>query len=324
MTVESIDYSKVYRIEAIPSKDSKELAERGLSTFPGITQNLSASWNDMLKKFDNTGFDENAPEILQLPADKREEAQKRIVAKRKELEALIGKEDYLKPTSDAWMSDLCIIPIEVGQDLKIRVNGNTNELRPFENYKDAITLSLIMANKNFPKSKAESSKPEYRNAKFYLTTSEETSHLTQVALQKKKKAYVQLSELFDKGKNKQRAWEIAFKLGLVNRQKVESEVLEQKIHDAIFLDKTGKTLEQFLDACELDNAVLLIHNMFQQGINMGVIRISGDGYYHRGPINYRKTKQDSIDYLLAPGMEVELAELRSEVEAKKKKHTLIG
>lgn len=321
---DQIDYSKVYRVEAIPSKDSKELAEKGLSTFPGVTQYLSASWNDTLKKYENTGFDENSPYVLQLPADRREEAKKRIIAKREELEALIGKEGYLKPTSDAWLSELCITEIEVGQDLKVRVNGHTNELRPAENYKDAITLTLIMNSKTFPKSKADISKPEYRNAKFYLTTSDETAHFTKEALQKKKKGYVKLSELFDSGKNKQRAWEIAFKMGLVNKQKVESEVLEQRIHDAIFLDKTGKTLEAFLEACEMDNAKLLVYNMFQQGINMGVVRVNADGHYHRGAANYRKTKQESVELLMSPGYEVELGELRSEVDARKKKHTLIG
>lgn len=322
--IEFIDFSKAYRIEAIPSRDSEELAKKGLGTFPGITQTVSATWDDRLKKFTNTGFDENAPEILRLPAEKRKELQKRIVAKREELEALIGIPGYLKPTSEAWMSDLCITEIEVGQDLKIRVNGHTNELRPAENYKDAISLAVIFSNPNFPKSKADISDPQYRNAKFYLTTSEETAEFNKAKIQKTRKANIEMAKLFDDSKNKQRAWEIAFKLGLVNRQRVDADVLEMKMQDAIFNDKTGKTLEAFLEACELDNATLAIHNMFQQGINMGVIRVSPDGYYHRGHNNYRKTKHESIAYLMTPGMEVELAELRSEVENRKKKHNAIG
>ena len=132
------------------------------------------------------------------------------------------------------------------------------------------------------------------------------------------------AKLFEESKNKQRAWEIAFKLGLVNKQKVDAEVLEMKMQDAIFNDKTGKTLEAFLDACELDNATLAIHNMFQQAINIGVVRVSPDGYYHRGHNNYRKTKHESISYLMSAGMETELGELRSEVEGRKKKHNAIG
>ena len=107
-------------------------------------------------------------------------------------------------------------------------------------------------------------------------------------------------------------------------ERVDAEVLEMKMQDAIFNDKTGKTLEAFLDACELDNATLAIHNMFQQAINIGVVRVSPDGYYHRGHNNYRKTKHESISYLMSAGMETELGELRSEVEGRKKKHNAIG
>lgn len=324
MITDFIDFSKVYRIEAIPSRDSEELARKGLGTFPGVTQTISATWNDKLKKFANTGFDENDPAILRLPADKRKEVQERVIAKREEIEALIGIPDYLKPNSEAWLSDLCITEIEVGQDLKIRVNGHTNELRPAESYKDAITLAVIFNNPNFPKSKADISNPEFKNARFYLTTSEETSNFNKTAIQKTRKANIEMSKLFEESKNKQRAWEVAFKLGLVNKQKVDAEVLEMRMQDAIFNDKTGKTIEAFLEACELDNATLAIHNMFQQAINTGVIRVSPDGYYHRGHNNYRKTKQDSIAYLMSAGMEVELAELRSEVEGRKKKHNAIG
>ena len=319
-----IDFSKVYRIEAIPSRDSEELARKGLGTFPGVTQTVSAIWDDKLKKFANTGLDENAPEILRLPADKKKEVQERVIAKREELENLMGMPGYLKPTSEAWLSDLCITEIEVGQDLKIRVNGHSNELRPAENYKDAISLAIIFASPSFPKSKADISEPEYKNAKFYLTTSEETTNYNKGKIQKTRKANIEMAKLFEESKNKQRAWEIAFKLSLVNKQKVDSEVLEMKMQDAIFNDKTGKTLEAFLDACELDNATLAIHNMFQQAINIGVVRVSPDGYYHRGHNNYRKTKHESIAYLMSAGMETELGELRSEVEGRKKKHNAIG
>jgi len=321
---EFIDFSKVYRIEAIPSKNSKELAEKGIGSLPGTMQYVTASWNDSLKRYERTGFDENSSEIMRLPSDKRAEVKERIKSKREELESLIGKEGYLKPTSDAWVSSLCMGHIEVGQDLKVRVNGHTNELNPAQNYKDAILLSLIMNNPNFPKSKADLGKPEYRDAKFVLTTEDETGAINKTQIQKTRKANLRMSELFDNGKNKQRAWEVAFKLGLVSKQKVDVDVLEIKMQNAIFNDKTFKTLELFLEACELDNDILLIHNLFQQALIMGIIKVSKDGYYNRGAINYRKTKSESIAYLLAPGNEIELGELKSEVEGRKKKHNAIG
>ena len=322
-----IEFSKVYRIEAIPSRDSDELAKKGLGTFPGITQTVTATWDDKLKKFANTGLDENATNVLKLPADKRKEVQERIIAKREELELLIGIPGYLKPTSEAWLSELCITEIEVGQDLKIRVNGHTNELRPAENYKDAISLAIIFASPSFPKSKADISEPEYKNAKFYLTTSEETTNYNKGKIQKTRKANIEMAKLFEESKNKQRAWEIAFKLSLVNKQKVDSEVLEMKMQDAIFNDKTGKTLDAFLELCEMDNVTLNVHTLFQQGINLNIITITPDGYYAKGADTYRKAddgKEESIKFLLAAGNEMKLAELKSDVENRKKRQRVLG
>lgn len=324
MTLETIDYSKVYRIEAVPNRDIKELAEKGLSTYPGITQLVTAAWSDRLKRYINTGFDENASEILTLPLEERKKVQERITKKREEIEALMANPGYLKPTSDAWLTELCMVEIEVGQDLKVRVNGHDNVLRPTENYKDAISLTLLMNCPTFPKKKSDLGDPSFKNARFYLTTDDEIAGEVKTSLTKRKQAYVKLSELFDSGKNKQRAWEIGFKLGIVNKQKIDHAVLEQKIHDSIFNDKTGKTLDAFLEACELDNATLAIHNTFQQGINLGIIRVSVDGTYHRGVSNYRKTKGESIAYLMTAGNEIELAELRSAVEERKKKHNAVG
>lgn len=319
-----IDFSKVYKIEAIPSRDSKELAEHGLSTFPGITQTISASWNGRLNKYEKTGFDENSIAVLKLAPEKRDEVRKRIVDKREEIEALIGQLGYLKPTSDAWISELCIGEIEVGQDLKIRVNGHDNVLRPSENYKDAIMLSLIMHDDNFPKSKSDISKPEHKHSKFYLTTDEEFVTDTKSKVQKTRRANIEMGKLFDDGKNKQRAWEIAYKLQLVSKEKVASDELEMRMQNAIFNDKSGKTIDAFLEACDLDKETLLIHNLFRQGITIRVIRMSKDGQYSRGVVNYRKTIPESIQYLMTPGNEIELGELRSEVEGRKKKHTSIG
>jgi hypothetical protein len=326
-SVETLDFSKVYKIEAIPSKDQKELADKGLGKYPGTMQTISAAWNDQLKKFQYTGFDEYAPEIMKLPKEKREELQQVIKERREYIEGLMGVPGYLKPTSDAWMGDLCRVEIEIGQDLKIRVNGFTNELRPAENYKDAICLSLLANSRDFPKSKADISKPEYRNAKFYLTTDDEISGIITENLTKKKKAYKNLSELFDSGKNKQRAWEIAYKLRLVNVEKVSPEVLETKIHDAIFNDKTGKTLDAFLELCEMDNVTLNVHTLFQQGINLNIITITPDGYYAKGADTYRKAddgKEESIKFLLAAGNEMKLAELKSDVENRKKRQRVLG
>lgn len=318
------DFSKTYRVEAIPSKEHGELAKKGLGTFPGITQSVSASWNDTLRKFTHTGLDEHAPEILRLPVKEREEAQKAIIEKREYLESLIGFPGFLKPQTDNWLNPLCMVEIEVGQDLAIRVNGHTNVLNPMESYKDAIALCILMNNPNFPKSKADISDPTYKNSRFYITTDEEVTTISKGNMQKTRKAHVEMDKLFSEGKEKGKAWEVAFYLKLVNKQKVNLDTLEESIYNAVFKDLSGKTIDLFLEACQMSTEKLLLHNMFQQGINLGIIRVSPDNYYHRGHTNYKKTKQDSVEYLQSPGMEIELAELRSEIEKRKKKHNSIG
>lgn len=328
MSTEKIDFSKEYKIEAIPSRDVKELREHGISTYPGITQYVAASWNNTLKRYDNTGFDENAPHITRIQDDKlKKDLQQHIVARRKHIEETAGLPDgYLKPTSEAWMSDLCISTLEVGQDLKIRVNGGDNVLRPKESYKDAILLSLILNNPKFPKTKASMYEPQYKDARFYITTEQEKLDLTKSGLQKKKKAYGFFAELFDAKKaNNTKAFEVAYKLGLVTNinQKMDIEMLEMRMHDAIFSDKNNKLLDSFIDACGLDNTTLLTHNLLNQAITLRIVKVSPDGFYYRGNSNYRKTKQESVDFLLSPGNEVELAELRSLVEANKKKHKVV-
>jgi hypothetical protein len=322
MNIERIDFSKVYKIEAVPSKTHEELAKKGLGKYPGTMQTISVVWDDNLRKYVNTGLDEFAPEVLRIPdTTKRKEVQEWIKKTKEEIETRMGRPDYLSTTSDVWTSDLCVVHIEVGQDLKIRVNDNsTNELNPAQSYRDAIALLILMNSPKFPKSKEDLSNQGYRDARFYITTSEEISHGVKTTTQKIKKVWVALSDLFDNSKNKTKAREIAFFLGITGREEVDIDVLEEKMTQVVTTDKTGKMRDVFLEAVEMDNTTLAIHNLFKDGLNYRMITMSPDGYYHRGTVNYRQTKDASIEYLLTSGMELELAELKNDVEKAKKKH----
>ena len=204
------DFSKVYRIEAIPSKDQPELAKKGIGAFPGTTQVVSVGFDRNLQKAIFTGLDENAPEVLTLPEKEKEDAINWIQENKKTLEAKIGKPGYLDSTSDGWFSDLATIYLETRQDLKISVNGHDNYLKPAINHKDAIALLVLFNNPSFPKSKKDISKPEYKDSKFYITTDEELDTVVKGKLSTKKKVYVYLNELFKEGSNTQRPWEIAY------------------------------------------------------------------------------------------------------------------
>ena len=318
-----IDFSKTYRIEAIPSIAHKELGEKGLSAYPGTSTTISVGYNDTLKRYTGTGLDVNDPEILSLSAEKKKLAKEWIIEQKESLEALIGFPGWLDPTSDNWTSDLCISVIETGNDLKVRFNDHSNVLNPSENYKDKIALIIIFNDPEFPKSKHELGDPKFRNAKFYLTTDDEVSEISKDKRRKKGKAIKVLYELFEESKNSKRAWEIAFYLKLVSKQKVSAEELEEKLDVYINSDPTGENQENFLEACEMSNDILLVYNMFRAA-TPGIVNISPDGYYHRGHVNYRKSIEDSVKYLLTPDMQTELAELREEVNKKKKKYNALA
>jgi len=321
---QQIDFSKTYRIEPIPSRTHEELKNKGISSYPGTGMTISVGWDDTLKRYINTGLDINAPDVLGLPEKDKKKAQEWIEKQKKDLESLIGFPNWLDVTSDNWTSDLCISVIDTGNDLKIRFNDHDNVLRPAENYKDKIALLIIYNDENFPKSKHDIGNPIYRDAKFYLTTDSEVSEITKGKIKKEKEAYGHMIKLFDEDTDSKRAWEIAYYMGIVNKQNINADDLEEKMTISILKDKTGESIDKFLAACKLSNDILLVHNMLKIAVGARIVLYSPDGYYHRGSTNYRKTQEESAEYLLTPEMQGELAELREEVNKRKKKQNALA
>lgn len=320
-----IDYSKSYRIEPIPSKDQKELAEKGISVYPGTFLITTAKWDSNLLRFTQTGLDEYAPEILQMESEERKKAQESIIARRKALGAKLGDENYFSPTSSNWEdSNTCKVFIEVGEDLKVRVNNkNTNVLNPAMSYQDEVTLGLLMNDPDFPKSKQESKHPKFKDAKFYLTTDEEISSLNKETSRRRRRAYKYFDELFSEQSKSQKAFEVAYFLNFVGSGKVNMEELEDKMEKFIFKDPKEINIELFIKACEMPNDILMVHNLVKRAYEVGVIRNTGGGYFTRGTTTYRATLEETAEYLLQPGQELELAEIRNEVGKKTKKQNLL-
>lgn len=314
-----VDFSKTYRIEPVPSKIHGELKEKGISTYPGTTVSVTPSYDYTLSKYKNTGLDENDPVILKMDADAKKVAREWIKQTREWLEASIGNPGFLAPTSDGWASVLSTVLIETGQDLQIRVNGHINTLNPSTNHKDAIALLLLMNDPDFPKSKKDLSDSKYRGAKFYITTDEEIDNSTKAYKNKVTKAHVEFSKLFEEGSNKKRAWEIAYFMRLVNKQKGNTEKLEMDMYNAIFQDKTQETMGKFIEAVEMDNATLILYNMLNQAVSLGVIKVGKDNIYYRGTSNYRDSIEGSVNYLKMPDMATELAGLKEAVSKQLKK-----
>lgn len=317
--INEIDFSLDYRIEAIPDKSQPEMFAKGISVYPGTSQIIYAKFDNTLQRFVNTGLDEYDPKVLNLKTEERERVVKQILEKRKELEDKIGQPGFLSPTSDGWTSDLTAVNISVGEDLKVRVNGHTNVLCPSKSYKDAIALLILFSDDKFPKSKDDVGNPSYKGAKFYLTTDGELNKMSKEVKQKRRRASVFLDEMFnEKEPQAEKAWNVAFYLGLTNKQEVDIDTLDDVLEKAVTGDTTGKTRDKFIEACEMDNGKLLVYNMFQKAINTGLIRVSTDGFYFLGSTNYRKTKEDSVEYLMKAGNELLLAELRGETIKKTK------
>jgi hypothetical protein len=323
--IETIDYSKEYSIETIPSRDIKEFSERGLGTYPGIIQTISVGFDDFLQKYTNTGFDEFSKEVLSIPdTEERKAVQARIVAKREELEHQLNLPGCLKPTSDHWIN-FGRIQIEVGQDLKIRIKreGNSGELndnilRPSTSFRDAIALTVLLNHKDFPKSKEDISK--HPNSKFYLTTKEETSVAKKSERNKTNKAHSQMDALFS-GKKSDKALQVAYALGVMGYNQDNIDTVYDTVYDAVFMDKSQKTLDKFLEICSWDNTTLMTRNLFKLATEFRIIGVNKDGYY-RGKTNYRSTVDESINFLLSPGNEIELANIREEVNKYKKRYNV--
>jgi hypothetical protein len=313
------DFSKVYRIEAIPSKDQPELAKKGIGAFPGTTQVVSVGYDRNLQKATHTGLDENAPEVLMLDGKEKEDILNWILENKKSLESKIGKPGYLDPTSDGWFSDLCTVYLETRQDLKISVNGHDNYLRPAINHKDAIALLVLYNNPFFPKSKRDVSKPEYKDSRFYITTDDELNTVVKNKLSTKKKVYVYLSELFEEGANTQKPWEVAYYMDLIKKKKsVKIEQLELQMDEAINSD--DEMMKKFIEASEMPAEKLILLNMFKKGIEYGVIKYGKDGMYFRGAMNYRTTIEASVEFLQLQSNATELAGLKEAVDKEEKRH----
>jgi len=318
MKFKKVDFSKNYRIESVPSKDQPELAKKGVGAFPGTVQAITVGFNRTLNRAVNTGLDIHSPEILSLPKEEKDKAVEWIKQAKEELENLIGQPGYLDPTSDGWFSELATVLIETGQDLKIRVNGHDNYLRPSMSHRDKIALLVLANNPNFPQSKEDIKKPQFRDARYYLTTDDELQTVIETQLSDKKKIYVHLNELFKEGANKNRPWEVAFYVGLIRKKIGSISNLELNLHNAIESDKD--TAKKFIEACEMSEEKLLLHNMFEKAILYGIVKYGKDDMYYRGSMNYRNTKEGSIEFLEMPSMLTELAGLREAVAKEDKKH----
>lgn len=316
--IQKLDFSKVYTLEQkVNLDDTTDLQKYGMSKFPGSSTLLVAGYNHVSGKF-KTGLDINAPEVLNIQdKDERAKAIKEITEIKEELEAFYGAPGRLNANSDFW--DSYGIPITVGRNKETYIdlgNGRSKTLNPSVNPLHKLALIVIVANDSIPLSKNLSYEPEYHGAKFVFTTEEEETKLSAASVRTDIARSTQLGKLFGDEVQYERAWEIAFFLGLKPKKECSSDKLQEDLYTAT---KEQNFAKRFIAACNLSNEDISTANIFKKAISLNIVKYNGtDKTYFRGGINYRETEDDSIELLKTSAMSMELAQLRELVNKKAK------
>lgn len=313
-----LDFSKSYTIEPKLKKgDLQGLDKEGISKHLGTSMFLFAKYNPITNKF-KTGLDVNSKDVLSI-TDKAKRQQKidEIKSLKEELESYFGQPGILDPTSDFWDSFGITVTTGDNKQTYIELDGKVFDLNPSANPLHKLALIVLYANDYLPKSKSDSYNPKYLDDKFYLTTQEEVEKESEVTIKKEIRRGGELTKLFGDNPDEERAWQIAYYMGLKPNVGASSTKLQSDLYMAT---KDAAMLDVFLKACNLDNEDIVIANLFKQGVALDLIRYDGGiKLYTFGATNLRNTEDESILYLKTPQLATALAQLREGVNKRKNK-----
>lgn len=322
-----IDLSKNYSLEVKINKgDLQGLDKEGLSRHVGTSRFLFARYNPISKKY-VTGLDPTAKEVLSLPVKEREKKIQEIKEVKDELEAFLGLPGILdaSPKIDTYGNPIpCFwdefgVTVTTGQNKEtyIELEGKVFNLSPSENPLHKLAVIMLDANDYLPKSRKDAGDPRYKSAQFLLTTNDEVEKDSKETVRKEIARGAELHKLFGDKINYERAWEIAYYMGL----KPKRGVGEAKLQEDLFMaTKEPHYLDLFLKACSLDNEDILTANIFKQAVALDLIRYDGAiKLYTFGATNLRDTEDKSIEYLKTPGLATPMAQLREAVNKRKAK-----
>lgn len=292
-----LDFTKSYTIEPkLAIGDEIGLAQNGLSRHVGTAKVFSVAFNELTQKY-QTGLDEFAPEVTTLSEEKKKRATEAIVKTRQELEKAIGQTGILDArNSNFW--DVWRVEIEVGQDKKIRLMGSHPNLVPNQFWAHKLALITLAAGGDIPLSKKAAGDPKYRDAQFYLTTSEEEVTLSKDRVKKSRKRNVEMEKLFPMnggdGGNFERAWSIAYLLGVQKELNIGIEKLEETLE---IFSPQPEYIDRFLELCSMNDAELAVDVVIKKAINYDVIKFRPeDKMYYRGGHNFRNTEAEVANY----------------------------
>lgn len=281
-----------------------------LSKFPQTGDNFPPLFDHDTKKY-LTGLDETDPLILRITDRvEREKKQAEVIAKRKQLEALTG---YNLDAKNYEFWDSYTIPLIVD------INGHIREFKPETTPLDYLALIVLKRRGDIPFSQGEMNDPRFKDSKFYLSSDDEQVSFNKGKIRLERERSIKMAELFgSEESNYDRAWNIAYFLGLKPKKGCSFDKLEEDVE--LYTTEGNKkenALDKFLEATKMSVEDLLIANSFKRAKSYNIVKFNAtDKLYYRGTINYRGTDWESIEYLKTPEMSGELHELLSLVKKK--------
>lgn len=289
-------------------KDDFGLSEYGFVKFPNCSDHICPEY-DYQRNCYITGLDETSPSLLSKFPNKeeRDKEKEKIVSERKELEELLGVD--LTSRSKYWEG--FVVPL---------VDAVTGKLRQFDNTnpKDRLAMHIAKATGKIGFGKDSEHNPEYTMFDFYIVAQDEEKREEVKERKTKRKLHVQFHMLFE-NQEFEKAFRIAYYLGLKPAEDISNEDLELMLEKMIFQNTDERVQEAFLEAVNKPNEFLMAVEYFKKAVSVDVIKFNNETKtWHRGIRNYGSTEADSIKYLLLPENASELNELVAEVKKRKK------
>jgi len=321
-----LDLTKTYKVEPkISLGDAQGLDKFDLSRHVGTLKQISVHYDTLTGKF-KTGLDENAPEVLALPKEEREQKIDWIKATRSSLEQKIGRPGILDPTNEDFWS-VWSVNLEIGQDKHVKVFGQHPYFIPETHWSHALALITLQANDALPMSKKEANNPKYKDAQFYITTPEEEVTMSKEKVRENRARNTEMSKLFDDTNPLyERALRIAYLLN-VQKEPVGLEKLEEVLE---MFSSQKEYIKRFLELCKMEDQELELRTTLKKAIELDVISFNAaDKVYYRGGFNMRGTEEAVVNMfkvnLADPVIAREYVEIKDAVnkrESKKKKKTI--
>lgn len=270
---------------------AKALAAYKMVKFAGCPDNyIGATFDRTLQRY-LTGYDENHPDVLNLPQEESLAKQKEILEERAWLEKELGVN--LHHTNEEFWSVLPII-----------LDGS--KVYNTRNPMDRIIVRAIEAGHIIPVSKDDLNDPLFKAANFYLGKEYEDVEDKNQKRNRERTLVIELTKLLD---NFDYAVEVAKYLNIAG---VSDKMPKANLDDMLseFLERKASNKDAFLDVVKEKQEFVRLFNQFKNFKQKGLVRFE-DGRWKAGKVSLGKTEKESVKKLLSanPDMQAELSRL---------------